>query len=529
MNHRKVLEAVMLKRLKSLAVASLVACSLTVGGASAFAVDNDKAPWDNNAPTTGSLTIKKLKDRDGAEGGGKGETPVPDAEFTVTEVDKVNNQTFNLKTEQGWKDLAKQVDALNKGTVTATLKEANAKKMETQQDGTAKFDALPIGLYKVVESKVPQGYSSDVRPFYVTIPQINKAQGNSKDPLYTYNVQVKPKNKDVSSSIMKTADTTKTVVTGDTISYTIEAGVNKTKESNGNVDLTKNDLQGYTIFDDAPNNTFTDLTNGVKKVTVGTTDLTKDDDYTIDTTGFTPDTNNASTRLKVKFTDQGLGKIATAVNATPDVKVKVELTFTIKPGYDKDEIVNKFGFIPGYNKDKGETEPSPVTPKPDGGMDPNPKTVFRNFQIKKVSAKAGTKLLPGAKFKLFANEDDAKKCAQDPSVADNCKNASTFNEKTTNDQGLTDEVKAIVGQSFYAVETEAPRNYARSNQVTEVKIPENDANDPYIVTIENVPTSDSGNWFTLPKTGATGVIIFALAGLALVATGTGLYLVGRKS
>lgn len=517
----------MLKRLKSLAVASLVACSLTLGGASAFAADNDKAPWDNGAPATGSLTIKKLKDRDGAEGGGKGETPVPGAEFTVTEVGQVNGQTFNLKTEKGWKDLAKQVDALNQGTATPTLK--TPKTMETQQNGTAKFDGLAIGLYKVVESKVPQGYSSDVRPFYITIPQIDKARGNSKDPLYTYNVQVKPKNKDVSSLITKTADTTKTVVTGDTISYTIEAGVNKTKESNGNADLTKDDLQGYTIFDDAPNNTFTDLTNGVKKVTVGTTDLTKDNDYTIDTTEFTPDTNQASTRLKVKFTEDGLRKIATAVNNTPDVKVKVELTFTIKADYNKAEIVNKFGFIPGYNKDKGETEPSPVTPKPDGGMDPNPKTVFRNFQIKKVSAKANTELLSGAKFKLFADKVDAEKCAQDPSQTDNCKNASTFGEKSTNGAGLTDQVKAIVGQKFYAVETEAPRNYARSNQVTEVKILENDVNDPYIVTIENVPTSDSGNWFTLPKTGATGVIIFALAGLALVAAGTGLYLVGRKS
>lgn len=528
MNHRKVLEAVMLKRLKSLAVASLVACSLTLGGASAFAANNDKAPWDKGAPTTGSLTIEKVKDADSATT--KHFTPVPGAEFTVTEVEKVNNQTFNLKTEQGWKELAKQVDALNQGTVTPTLK-ADAKKMTTGQDGIAKFDGLSIGLYKVVESKVPQGFSSDVRPFYVTIPQIVKGS-KKKNPYYHYDVTVKPKNKDVSSSITKTADTTKTVVTGDTISYEIVAGVNKTKESNGNVDLTKKDLQGYTIFDDAPNRTFTNLTDGVKKVTVGTTDLVKDTDYTIDGSEFTPDTNNASTRLKVKFTDTGLEKIATAVNADPNVKVKVQLTFTINSSYDKNEIVNKFGFIPGYNPGKGETPSSPVTPptpKPGDGNDPNPKTVFRNFQIKKVSAKAGADPLSGAKFKLFANEDDAKKCAQDPNTAVNCQAASTFGEKTTGDQGVTEQVKAIVGQKFYAVETEAPEGYARSNQPTEVNIPENNADDPYVVTIENVPTSDSGNWFTLPKTGATGVIIFALAGLALVAAGTGLYLFGRKS
>lgn len=527
MNHRKVLEAVMLKRLKSLAVASLVACSLTLGGASAFAANNDKAPWDNGAPATGSLTIEKVKDTDPATT--KHFTPVPGAEFTVTEVDKVDNQAFDLKTEKGWKELAKKVDALNAGTVTPTLK-ADAKKMTTEQDGIAKFDGLSIGLYKVVESKVPQGYSSDVRPFYITIPQITKGT-KTKNPAYTYNVMVKPKNKDVSSSITKTADTSKTVVTGDKISYDIEAGVNKTKESNGNVDLTKADLKGYTIFDDAPNNTYTDLNDGVKKVTVGATELVKDTDYTIDTTEFTPDTNQTSTRLKVKFTDAGLEKIAIAVNGDPNAKVKVQLTFTIKADYNKDEIVNKFGFIPGYNEGKGETPPSPVTPtpKPDGGMDPNPKTVFRNFQIKKVSAKDGTTPLSKAKFKLFANKDDAEKCAQDPNAAGNCNAASAFGEKETDGQGVTTEVKAIVGQEFYAVETFAPGGYARSNQPTTVKIPENDANNPYVVTIENVPTSDSGNWFTLPKTGATGVIVFALAGLVLVATGAGLYLFGRKS
>lgn len=515
----------MLKRLKSLGVASLVACSLTFAGASAFAVDGNKAPWDAGAPATGSLTIKKLKDGE-AQGT---ETPVPGAEFTVTEVDKVNNEAFNLKTEAGWKALAKQADNLNNGTVTPTLK--TPKMMETGQDGTARFDGLPVGLYKVVESKVPQGFSSDVRPFYITIPQITKATNASKNPVYTYDVTVKPKNKDVSSEITKTADTTKTVVTGDKISYEIEAGVNKSKESNGNVDLTKDDLKGYTIFDDAPNNTYTDLNDGVKKVTVGGQVLIKDTDYTIDSTESTPDTNNSSTRLKVKFTDEGLGKIAAAVNGDPTVRVKVQLTFTIKPSYDKNAIVNKFGFIPGYNPDKGETEPSPVTPtkKPDADTDPNPKTVFRNFQIKKVSAKAGAEVLSGAKFKLFANEDDATKCAQDPSVATNCDTASAFGEKSTNDQGLTDQVKAIVGKTFYVVETEAPAGYARSNQPTTVNILENDVTDPYVVTIENVPTSDSGKWFTLPKTGATGVIIFAFAGLVLVATGTGLYLFGRKS
>jgi hypothetical protein len=44
----------------------------------------------------------------------------------------------------------------------------------------------------------------------------------------------------------------------------------------------------------------------------------------------------------------------------------------------------------------------------------------------------------------------------------------------------------------------------------------------------NVPTKDNGSWFNLPKTGAAGVIIFALAGMCLVAVGMFIFLRNRK-
>ena len=135
-----------------MAAACLLACSLVFAGAAGAHADAAKAPWETGAPTSGSLTIKKLKD---GEAGGV-ETPVKGAEFTVKKVTDAGKQPApNLKTQKGWKELAKKVDAYNAGTDTPNL--TDDKKMETNAQGEAKFENLEIGIYQVMESKVPAG------------------------------------------------------------------------------------------------------------------------------------------------------------------------------------------------------------------------------------------------------------------------------------------------------------------------------------------------------------------------------------
>ncbi|MFU0538098.1 LPXTG cell wall anchor domain-containing protein [Gardnerella vaginalis] len=51
---------------------------------------------------------------------------------------------------------------------------------------------------------------------------------------------------------------------------------------------------------------------------------------------------------------------------------------------------------------------------------------------------------------------------------------------------------------------------------------------PTSVDIANVPTKDNVSWFKLPKTGAAGVIIFALAGVCLVCFGIFVFMRNRK-
>ena len=177
-------------------------------------------------------------------------------------------------------------------------------------------------------------------------------------------------------------------------------------------------------------------------------------------------------------------------------------------------------------------------------------TEFRKFHIFKYDGVKGkddaNAKLKDAKFKVFAgatgnNTADAaalavaQKCADDPSNANNCSTAlkgfddSQKKYNTTNTDGVTADYTAKVGQKFYIVETAAPDKYVRSTKVYEVTL-ESAAKGAaaQVVYIPNVPTKDGGFWFNLPKTGAAGVVIFALAGVCLVCFGIFVFMRNRK-
>lgn len=82
---------------------------------------------------------------------------------------------------------------------------------------------------------------------------------------------------------------------------------------------------------------------------------------------------------------------------------------------------------------------------------------------------------------------------------------------------------------FILLRVKAPEGYARSEQPHEISLTSAESNaTAQEIEIVNVPTKDNGSWFNLPKTGAAGVIIFALAGMCLVAVGMFIFLRNRK-
>lgn len=519
----------------SLAMAgTLCVAGAVVAGSSAWAVDascNAGAPWSDACKNEkGSITITKYKDETNDQGVQTKKTKVTGAKFKVY---KVTN--FDLTSYDKWLEVAAKVTSLNTNPndSSAGLNFDNGTEQATK-DGVAKFDQLGIGLYKVEETSVPDGYEKLPEPFFMTIPEITSGKKGTE---YNYNPTVDPKNAYTKDAIKKTVDTTGMVGTKDDLPYTISTSV-VTNSGTPVKDRTADDYQGFAVWDDALTKAYDANANVVQKVKIGNSEITnstgKEDKYNVAVTA-TPD-DNSRKRITVSFTDTGLGEIATALKTSPNAKLTVELKFTLKEGVDAGELVNKYGYQPGYKKGTPENEkPKPVNPNPGNES----KVTLVKFQIKKISSTNGTPI-KGAKFAVFAKEDEASACAADASRSEaKCKNKSSkgfaTDTETADNTGLTAAgFKAKVGQKFYVVETKAPDKYVLAPKVEEVTIPTEYTKDAkydsstqtFVYSFKDVPTSDNGidHWFKLPKTGAYGVIIFAIIGLGLVGAGTFMYM-----
>lgn len=567
------------------------------------------APWVTGAPQKGTLTILKcdaaaattttvtVGSQPAAAGTGDKTPSCPTnhkalegAKFSLKKVTSIKvgtgtdakTTTLNLASPESWQEIAKLATKLNNHTATESGADAEVKfdatnidDQTTGKDGKATFNNLGLGLYKVIETEPPAGYGiSDLQSFYMTLPlpeytTTGTDANKTTTVTYNYNPVVKPKNKDLSSTIEKVYDKKSFASVNDILPYTITAGVNKAKI--GTKDLTADDLQGYMVFDDAPTDaleafkaegetgtpTFADA---VKSVKIGTTTLdkatateTKDYSVTLVTDNSTDEGKNLAngkTRILVKFTDAGLGKIATALNGVTEgqeaPQVTVNLEFKVSTTYKageaptgdaseqngKNEIVNASGFFPAHEKADAALPPIiPNTDKSKSILD------FGYLQVHKYYMKDGAKTnLSGAEFKIFADKDKAEGCYKalnenkNITKDKNCKAASTFENATTNASGnFENAYKTRAGDPVYLLEVKAPQGYARSTAVYEAKITKDKTS---TIEIEDLPLKGGDNgksfWFNLPATGAYGVLIFAVVGMGLIVASVILYVRNRK-
>ena len=511
------------KSLRALVAACALALTGMGIGAANAAPGSDPAPvapWAQGAPTTGSITITKQE--------ATTKKPVAGAKFTVTKVESIKGTALgDMKKMSDWETVAASINELNAnpGSADVALSTTVTYEQETTADGTASFASLPLGLYKIVESEVPAGYTSDIKPFFMTVPEITGT--SSTDQKYTYDVSVTPKNMDARNLVSKTGAFDKVVGAGDDISYTISATLNKKGP------ITGADIKGFAVFDDAMTDAYTLIDKTAVKAVKVNGEVIAESQYDIATS--TEGVEAGHTRLQVNFTDEGLNAIAAKATASEAPVVTVDLTFTLKTDLDVASVSNKFGFIPGHSD--SEPTPGPIVPEPgptpgpgpEPGPGPNPfPTIdFYDFQISKTNASDGS-ALAGAKFVAFASKTDAEKCVAQKDRTQ-CTGASVgFGTKVTGDDGLTPKFKAKKGEAFYVVEVEAPSKFIRSDEITEVTVTDQ-AGRVFQTGIKNVPTKDSGKWFDLPKTGAIGVGIFALLGAGLVASGAVTHLRSRKN
>ena len=444
-------------------------------------------------------------------------------------------------------------------------------------DGVAKFTDLPLGLYYVAETKVEgdaAGYSPKFSPFFITVPEITRGATDTNNK-YNYIVKVSPKNWNATEGIKKDAVTGDIVGVGDTLPYkitakvTLPADADTKTETSGTKYFAGSNINGFKIWDDA----LIDAYDGIEKsdyapdatVTVGEYDaqsssfktianttnpetLNKTNDYTVKVSDSEVDKGTAATRKRIlfEFTEAGRNKIAKkfGTSANTDIRVQVTLKFKLKSTYganaDETVLENKYGFNPGG---KGNVPDITGT---------TTKTKLHKFHIFKYDGTTENsqtkKPLPNAQFKVFteSKKTDADKCAKDPSAQGACAGAMTgFADATpvagaavdnnagtittTGKDGKTADYVAKEGEKFYVVEIKAPDGFARSEKVYEVTVTAKTSNDTsYEYAIANVPSNDGDFWFKLPKTGAYGIIIFAIAGMCLVAVGMFIFLRNRK-
>lgn len=554
-----------------------------------------KAPWDKeNNTQTGTITIFKCDAAESNYALTDANSPSCPAKhkplkatFKVTKVTKVNGEELNYKSENDWAKLADVVNDLNRNDetkITLGTGDDNVKTGTTDEDsGKTEFTGLSLGLYKVEETKAPAGYgANDMSVFYITLPlikQVKDTTGNTYKTEYDYKPVVYPKNKNLTSTLKKVLSTDKGdnfVDVKDDIVYEISAGVNHPSGT-----LTADSIKDFAVFDDAPTDAF-DFTGNdfVKSVTVGegknAVDLTnktgETENYSVVTEANTTDNafdntdQNADkhglaakhTRILVKFTPAGLGKIAGALNAATSgsepqvhVKFKFKLSETYKGGTapsdettketsGHNKIVNKSGFFKAHagNADK---DPDPII---SGDDDKGTATsTFGYLQVNKHDKKTGTGLAD-AEFKLFNSKEKADACnaallkeAKDKTQAEagntypkDCTDeaSANFNGTTIAGGKFQDAFKALAGKDIYLVEMKAPTNYMRYPGAVAVKLEEGKTK---TVDFPNSKIEDTGintPWFNLPATGAAGVIIFAVAGMGLIAASVFLYMRNRK-
>ncbi|MDK7192692.1 SpaH/EbpB family LPXTG-anchored major pilin [Bifidobacterium sp. UMB1197] len=530
------------------------------------ATQDPVAPWAQGAPKTAKLTIMKYKYV--TDQNKKTSTPLPGATFTVTKVKSINvpaaGTTTNTVTLSDfadystWQNIASVVADLNDGKDSvATLDKNTFYTGTTGSDGKAVIktsgqngsENLPLGLYKVEETGFPDNYGmNDLKSFYITLPLIE--QKNSKNH-FNYDVTIKPKNKDLSTSITKTLDNEKSIAgVDDTFNYTIASQVVTTANpAPVKGKWSKDNIQGFAVFDDAPasltalkdkSNKDQTLDKAVTEVKIGDTKLTPTTDYKVTMPTSTTDSDHSGsiesgrTRILVTFEDAGLTKIATALNdATGEApKISVKLSFKVADDFktsaiaSNNQIVNKSGYFKGHSKGDKNPDHTPFVPS---GDNPSSQTTtkFGALQVDKYEDGNPNNKLPGAEFKIFTDSKNANACskglAEGKELANitECKAATAFDGKTVKGGAFQTAYKAAAG-TIYIVEVKAPDKYVLSPRVMSETIKEG------VLTTAKFPNmlaqgGDHNSWFKLPATGAAGVFIFALAGIILIAASVFIY------
>ncbi len=463
-----------------------------VGAAAADQPDRGTPP--GNAPTgsTGTLTVHKhagpatnqvnngepLTDLD--------RPPLAGAVFTICKV-----QGIDLTTSAGW-TAAQSVTPANAVCEPGTTQVSNA----TGANGQVVFPQLPIGMYLVKETTVPEGATGSV-DFLVTIPYPSKS-GTGDDTVTTWlwDVHTYPKNT-ITPGGSKTVADPGTHGLGSNVEWTIKS---RAIGSFGGGSLTE-----YRLIDRMVTQLKYSGTTSLQYVVPGAAAVNVDSDYyTINPAN--PADAVAGGDVTVTFNGPGLAWLNGLQAGT---YFEWKLTTTVvgvgvlenraydNPGDDEHEL------------GKATTDWGPA-------------------RLLKHEKNNEAKVLKGAKFSVYdVNANDT--CVPLGSAAITVNGATQFEsdlDGVVNIPGLyVGKNGSPTSKDYCVVETVAPPGYTVDPTPIKITVtPAALAQGFYNAKVPNTPTDGPD----LPLTGASGTMLMTVGGLALVALAGGVYLVSRR-
>lgn len=442
-----------------------------------------------------SLTINK-KVGDPVDTGYETLPGLEGVDFTIERIDGVD-----LTTNAGWAELAgmtaENIGDNSVGYTTTITTDANG----VATIDTASNPNFTVGVYRVTEVQ-SAGYSVAL-PFLITLPY------SGTDGNWTYSQTVYPKNQNVMPD--KTVDDTGATIGTDLV-YTVNAPV------------PAGDLDRFNIVDPLVDNLI--LQSGPAAVvtaddgTEGGTSVTfAPGDYTV---------TYVDNTLRVNFTRSGLDKLEAARATNPALQVNVQFNAEVAS-------------IP---EDTGSIANTATVELPNGATvitdaDASPtNTLFGNLTITKTSSEADD--LSGATFQLYqctdtndAPDEETWELVGDALTMANAETAAdgdAVTEIVTTDADTTD-VEAVANgygipllsnsgadgaeeNTYCVLETKAPGGFVRNPEPQPVSV--DTTARTLTANVQNERDSILGQ---LPATGAWGIVLIFLIGLALLARG----------
>ncbi|QIK62652.1 SpaH/EbpB family LPXTG-anchored major pilin [Leucobacter viscericola] len=489
-----------------------------------------------NKDAKGSITLTKYStpndERPTTEGDGKPWTPPAGSNSTLLEgatfeLYKVNDANLadkiDLTTNLGWQNLEKLITKVGKNPTAAeiALKEPNlGLALESEQttgaSGVVKWETLSLGLYYVVETKVPSGHKAS-QPFFVTIPMTDPVNLND----WMYDIHVYPKNiKDDTAKVPLDAE--KHVV-GDEIIWEIRTTI----PNNNNLTILKiTDILSEVLDFNAADASALQMQIGTtwEDTMNNNTWLTPGLDFSVNVA---PSAGAGSNdKITATVAPSGLTKVNGKKGQTLITHIKTTVNNKFA---GNGEVLNNAGIItnkPGSNIEEEATPPESISK-------------YGKVRVNKVNAQGAA--LKDAKFDVYYSHLESPNFSNktDPTVGYvktpvTCDmTGKTFCEFSVRLSDWAENMTVTAGDSrynyYFLVETQAPGDYELLAEPWKFVVEQSDVDGDYVKKVAiDVVNVKHGGGIELPFTGGAGTIMFVVIGAALLAGATAMTVIRSR-